>query len=425
MSAIKVVTGRTILDSRGLPTVEAEVTLVSGACGRASVGAGAAPGPWEAVEIRDGGDEWLGYGVDRCVRTLGGEIAAVLAGREGSDQRGIDEALMEADGTPRKEVLGANTLLAASLAVAKAASEEADTPLWRYLASSDVTRMPVPLMNVMHGGPTAPSPLDFQEFMVVPYGAGTFSAAVRAGAEIYHRLRLALVERGLSTAVGDEGGFCPGLRRTEDALDALVEAIASAGYAPGRDVGIAIDVGASGLWHKVARRYLLWHAQSALSSQELTEYLARLRRQYPLISIEDGMDEEDWDGWGELTTRLGASVQLVGDDIFSTNLSRLKRGIDAGVANAIVVKPNEVGTLTETLDLIAAARSADYPCIVSHRSGDTDDQSIADIAVASQCAQVKFGAPARGERTARYNHLMRVEGVLGERAEYAGHHAFR
>jgi enolase len=421
-NSIERVSGRTILDSRGIPTVEAEVTLASGAWawGRASAASGAAPGPLEAAELRDGGSEWLGKGVDRCVASIENEIGALLTGRDGSDQRSIDQTLIEADGTPDKRRLGANTMLAVSMAVARAAAAGTGLPLWRRLHRGDSYLLPVPLMNVIHGGPTAPSPLDFQEFLIVPHGASSFAAAVRTGAEVYHYLGESLRSQGLLTALGDEGGYCPGIKRTEDALTAIVEAITAAGYEPGRDVAIALDVGSSALWDQTAKSYRLRHDGLLLSAAELTDYLDALASAYPIVSIEDGADEQDWDGWVELTDRLVQRLQLVGDDLFASDGDRLKKGVDLGVANAILIKPNQRGTLTETLDTMALADRSGYACVLSHRSGDTEDQTITELAVATGCGQVKFGAPARGERVSRYNHLIRIEEQLGDRARFAG-----
>jgi len=424
MTTVERICGRMVLDSRGLPTVEAEVMLSSGVLARASVASGAAPGPLEACERRDGDAAWFGRGVSRCVEFLDGEISELLRGHNADDQAEIDAALIKADGTRRKERLGANTMLAASLAVARASAMQAHEPLWRHLSADDPEVLPVPLMNVIHGGPTAPSPLDFQEFMIVPFGAESFGGALRMAAEVYHHLARLLSSRGLATAVGDEGGFCPGLRHSEATLAVLVSAIEAAGYEPGVDVGIAIDVGASALWHTDVERYVLWHEQRLLMREQMLDYIAELVASYPVISIEDGMDEEDWQGWAALSVRLGGDIQIVGDDIFVTDVERVRRGITAGVANAVLVKPNEIGTLTETLKVISVASSAGYSVVLSHRSGDTEDQAVADIAIATGCGQIKTGAPARGERVARYNHLLRVEQELGDRANYPGRSAF-
>jgi enolase len=423
-SSIESVYGRAILDSRGVPAVEVEVALASGARGRGAAPSGAAPNRLEKIELRDRGAEWGGRGVSRCVDLLNDEVAKLLRGRDAADQRSIDGALVECDGSPRLGRLGTNSLLAASIAVARAAAADAGEPLWRRLGSGGPMPLPVPLMNVVHGGPTAPSPLDFQEFMIVPHGADSFFSAIRMGAEVYHRLRQLLEDRGLATGIGDEGGFCPGLRRSQEALDFLLEAIETAGYAPGREVGMAVDVGANALWDPATGVYDLPGEGLRLSREEMIGHLSALAGKYPLLSIEDGLDEEDWEGWAALTTELGAGLQIVADDVFVGDPNRLQRGVELGVANAVLIKPNHAGTLSATLDFAEAAAAMGLAQILSHRSGETEDPTIADLAVATGCGQIKAGAPARGERVSRYNHLIRIEERLGEDAAYAGGEAF-
>jgi enolase 1/2/3 len=423
MSQIERVHARQILDSRGNPTVEVEVGLRSGARGRAAVPSGASTGEFEATELRDGGPRWGGKGVTRAVAGVDGEIARAVAGMDAADQQGLDGALVELDGTPDKSRLGANAILGVSLAAAHAQAAEQRVPLWRYLGGEAAGVLPVPMMNVLNGGAHADNAVDFQEFMIVPCGAGTFSECVRMGAEVFHALKATLHERGLGTAVGDEGGFAPDLRSNEEALGMLVAGIEAAGYRPGEDVAIALDPATSELFHDGA--YVLEHEQRTLSAAELTDYWADLAARYPIVSIEDGMDEQDWDGWRTLTERLGASVQLVGDDVFVTNTERLQRGIDTGVANSILVKVNQIGTLTETLRAIALARDAGYTAVISHRSGETEDVTIADLAVATGCGQIKTGAPSRSDRVAKYNQLLRIEEQLGADARFPGASAFR
>jgi enolase 1/2/3 len=422
VSTIETVHARQILDSRGNPTVEAELTLADGARGRAAVPSGASTGEFEATELRDGGDAWLGKGVTAAVAHVNGEIAHALRGRDAYDQAGVDRALIELDGTPNKSRLGANAILAASLANAQAAAASAGQPLWRYLGGEDAHLLPVPMMNVLNGGAHADNAVDFQEFMVVPIGASSFSEALRVGAEVFHSLKRTLHDRGLATAVGDEGGFAPDLDSNEAALRALLEGIEAAGYRPGDDVAIALDPATSEIRRDGV--YDLHHEGRRLSSDELADYWGDLVDRYPIVSIEDGMDEEDWEGWSELTKRLGDRVQLVGDDVFVTNTDRLRRGIDAGVANSILVKVNQIGTLTETLDAIEMARGAGYTAVMSHRSGETEDVAIADLAVATGCGQIKTGAPSRSDRVAKYNQLLRIEEALGERATYPGRSVF-
>jgi enolase len=423
MSDIERLHARQILDSRGNPTVEVEIVLRSGATGRAAVPSGASTGEFEATELRDGGDAWLGKGVGQAVGHVNGEIAGALAGADASDQRGLDRRLTELDGTPNKSRLGANAILGVSLAAAHAAAAEERLPLWRYLGGEAAHVLPVPMMNVLNGGAHADNSVDFQEFMIVPSGAATFADGLRMGTEVYHHLKRTLHARGLSTAVGDEGGFAPDLDSNEAALQALVEGIEAAGYRPGEDLVIALDPATSEI--RDGDAYDLQHEGRRLSSQELAAYWADLCERYPIVSIEDGMDEEDWDGWKALTDRVGDRVQLVGDDLFVTNTERLKRGIDAGVGNSILIKVNQIGTLTETLDAIAMAREAGYTAVMSHRSGETEDVTIADLAVATGCGQIKTGAPSRSDRVAKYNQLLRIEEALGGDAAYPGRGVFR
>ena len=423
MSEIERVHGRQILDSRGNPTVEVDVLLKSGAAGRAAVPSGASTGEFEAVELRDGGEAWSGKGVTRAVANVNGEIAEAVRGIDAADQRAVDRAMIDADGTPNKGRLGANAILGVSLGSAQAAAAEAGQPLWRYLGGEAAHRLPVPMMNVLNGGAHADNKLDFQEFMVVPAGATSFAAALRTGAEVFHALKRTLHERGLATAVGDEGGFAPDLHSNEAALEALVEGIETAGYRPGEDVAIALDPATSEIFDDGS--YLLEHEGRSLRSDELVQLWADLASRYPVLSIEDGMDEEDWDGWRALTEALGERVQLVGDDLFVTNTERLRRGIDSGVANSILIKVNQIGTLTETLDAVRTATDAGYTAVMSHRSGETEDTIIADLAVATGCGQIKTGAPSRSDRTAKYNQLLRIEEALGADAEYPGRAVFR
>jgi enolase len=418
VSQIETVHARQILDSRGNPTVEVELVLRSGAHGRAAVPSGASTGEFEATELRDGGDAWGGKGVTRAVANVNGEIAEAIAGRDALDQAGLDRALIALDGTPNKSRLGANAILGVSLATARAAAGEEGQPLWRYLGGESARVLPVPMMNVLNGGAHADNSVDFQEFMVVPVGAESFSEALRKGAEVFHALKKTLGGRGLNTSVGDEGGFAPDLESNEAALEALIEGIEAAGYAPGEDVAIALDPATSEVFKDGA--YELTHEGRTLSSDEMAAYWADVIERYPILSIEDGMDEEDWDGWRALTERIGERVQLVGDDLFVTNTERLERGIESGVANSILVKVNQIGTLTETLAAIDMARGAGYTAVMSHRSGETEDTTIADLAVATGCGQIKTGAPSRSERVAKYNRLLRIEGELGEGARYLG-----
>jgi enolase len=423
VSEITKVHARQVLDSRGNPTVEVEVALSSGATGRAAVPSGASTGEFEAVELRDGGDAYLGKGVTTAVANANGELTQAVLGLDANDQQAVDRAMIAADGTPNKARLGANAILGISLAVAKAAAADAGEPLWRHLGGSDATTLPVPMMNVLNGGAHADNKVDFQEFMVIPCGAPSFAEGLRTGAEVFHALKKTLHERGLSTAVGDEGGFAPDLDSNEAALQMLIAGIEAAGYTPGEDVAIALDPAASEIYENGA--YNLEHEGRVLSSEELAAYWAEMAGRYPILSIEDGMDEEDWDGWKSLTELLGDRVQLVGDDLFVTNTERLKRGIDLGVGNSILIKVNQIGTLTETLEAIAMAHAAGYTTVMSHRSGETEDVTIADLAVATGCGQIKTGAPSRSDRVAKYNQLLRIEEALGAHAEYPGRKVFR
>jgi len=432
MSAIEQVAGREVLDSRGNPTVEVEVALDSGAQGRAIVPSGASTGAFEAVELRDGNEmlgragagpgggrpRYGGKGVLRAVANVNGEIADAMEGLEAMDQRAVDAALIDLDGTPDKGRLGANAMLGVSLAVSKAAAEEAGLPLFRYIGGANAHVLPMPMMNVLNGGVHADNNVDLQEFMIVPVGAASFGEALRWGAETYHALKKVLGDSGLSTAVGDEGGFAPNLPSNEEAVRVLVAAIEAAGYTPGQDLAIAIDAAASEFFRDGG--YRLEGEGRTLSPPDFAAYLADLAGRHPIVSIEDGMAEDDWDGWATLTEALGTKVQLVGDDVFVTNVERLGRGIDARIANAVLIKVNQIGTLTETLDAVALATRSAYGSVISHRSGETEDATIADLAVATNCGQIKTGAPARSDRVAKYNQLLRIESVLGDTARYRG-----
>ncbi len=418
MSEIVSVVGREILDSRGNPTVEVEVTLDSGATGRAAVPSGASTGEHEAVELRDGGKRYLGKGVMTAVGFVNGEIASTLQGLNGLEQRLIDTSLIDLDGSDNKSRLGANAILGASLAAAKAAAHELKLPLYRYVGGANAHVLPVPMMNVINGGAHADNSIDLQEFMVMPIGAPSFREALRWGTETYHTLKKVLHDRGLSTAVGDEGGFAPNLATNEDAIKILVEAIELAGYTPGEDIAIALDPAMSELYRD--GQYHLDGEGKVLGTDELISYWMRLVTLYPIVSIEDGMAEDDWDGWAKLTSSLGSRVQLVGDDVFVTNAERLRMGIDRAVANSVLVKVNQIGTLTETLDTVELATRHAYTSVMSHRSGETEDTTIADLAVATNCGQVKTGAPARSDRVAKYNQLLRIEEELGETAAFRG-----
>ncbi len=414
---------RQILDSRGNPTVEVELTLAGGARGRAAVPSGASTGEFEATELRDGGPRWGGKGVATAVANVNGEIAEAVEGLDAGKQAALDAALIALDGTANKSRLGANAILGVSLASAHAAAAAAGQPLWRYLGGDEARILPVPMMNLLNGGAHADNRVDFQEFMVVPCGAPSFSEALRVGAEVFHSLKAVLKGRGLATAGGDEGGFAPDLQSNEQALEVLIEAIEAAGFSPGDDVALALDPATSEIFSD--GNYELKHEGRVLSGAEMADYWVQMADRYPILSIEDGMDEEDWDGWKLLTEKLGDRVQLVGDDLFVTNTERLGRGIKLGVGNSILIKVNQIGTLTETLEAIALAHEAGYSAVMSHRSGETEDTTIADLAVATGCGQIKTGAPSRSDRVAKYNQLLRIEEALGERAIYPGRSVFR
>ncbi|MGC8462346.1 MAG: phosphopyruvate hydratase [Acidimicrobiales bacterium] len=421
MSTIEQVIGREVLDSRGNPTVEVEVVLDSGAIGRAMVPSGASTGSFEAVELRDGGDRFGGKGVTRAVEHVNGPIADLVSGLDAVDQRAVDLALIDADGTDNKSHLGANAMLGTSLACAKAAASELGLPLFRSVGGANAHVLPVPMLNVVNGGVHADNSIDLQEFMVMPVGAASFSEALRWSVETYHALAKVLEQRGLSTAVGDEGGFAPDLDSNEAAVQVLVEAIEAAGRTPGDEIAIAMDPASSELYRDGT--YELASEGRTLRPSELVEYYVDLCGRYPIVSIEDGMAEEDWDGWAALTEALGDRIQLVGDDLFVTNEVRLRRGIESGTANAILIKVNQIGTLTETLDTMALATRSSYACVMSHRSGETEDATIADLAVATNCGQIKTGAPARSDRVAKYNQLLRIEEALGSSAAFRGRDA--
>jgi len=423
MSQIEHVHARQILDSRGNPTVEVELSVRSGAWGRAAVPSGASTGEFEATELRDGGSDWMGKGVTRAVDNVNGEIATAVRGQDASSQAALDRMLIALDGTPNKSRLGANAILAVSLAAAHAAAAEERLPLWRYLGGETAHILPVPMMNVLNGGVHADNKVDFQEFMIVPVGARTFSEALRMCVEVFHNLKNTLHEKGYSTSVGDEGGFAPDLGSNEEALEVLMAGIGAAGYVPGDQVAIALDPAVSELYRDNA--YVLEHEGRSLSADEMAAYWTELAGRYPIISLEDGMAEDDWDGWATLTQRLGGQLQLVGDDLFVTNTDRLKRGIDSAVANSILIKVNQIGTLTETLAAIRMAREAGYSAVISHRSGETEDVTIADLAVATGVGQIKTGAPSRTDRVAKYNQLLRIEEALGPDSAYLGRRAFR
>ncbi len=423
MSQIDRVHARQILDSRGNPTIEVEIALRSGAAGRAAVPSGASTGEFEATELRDGGDAYDGKGVTQAVANVNGEIAAAVAGHDADDQGGLDRRLIELDGTPNKSRLGANAILGVSLAAAHAAAAEEGLPLWRYLGGEGANVLPVPMMNVLNGGAHADNKVDFQEFMVMPVGANSFSEGVRMCVETYHALKRTLHDRGLATTVGDEGGFAPDLGSNEEAIQVLISGIEAAGYKPDTDLAIALDPAVSEIYEDGS--YVLEHEGRTLSADEMAAYWAEMSGRYPIVSLEDGMAEEDWDGWKALTDLIGDRVQLVGDDLFVTNTERLKRGIDLGVGNSILIKVNQIGTLTETLEAIAMARDAGYTAVMSHRSGETEDTTIADLAVATGCGQIKTGAPSRSDRVAKYNQLLRIEEALGADAVYPGRSALR
>ncbi len=418
MTAIATILGREILDSRGNPTVEVDMVLKDGHHGRAAVPSGASTGAHEAHELRDGETRYGGKGVRKAVQAVNGEIRNALAGFDAADQSGLDRLLCDLDGSPNKQRLGANAILGVSMAAAKAEAAARGEPLYRYIGGAEATLLPVPMMNIINGGVHADNPIDFQEFMIVPVGAANIAEAVRMGAEVFHALKHALKGAGHNTNVGDEGGFAPNLASTRAALDFIVGAIKLAGIAPGKDVYLALDVAATELYGE--GRYILKGEQRSLTAEQMAAYYAELVSAYPIFSIEDGMSEDDWDGWRVLTETLGDRVQLVGDDLFVTNVTRLKQGIDQGIANAILVKVNQIGTLTETLDAVRMAQQAGYAAVMSHRSGETEDATIADLAVATNCGQIKTGSLARSDRVAKYNQLIRIEEQLGGNARYAG-----
>ena len=421
MSKISNVAAREVLDSRGNPTVEVDVTLASGATGRAIVPSGASTGAHEATELRDGGTRFKGKGVLNAVANVNSEIKTALVGSDPSDQAAIDNALCELDGTPNKSRLGANAILGASLATAHASAAERKLPLFASIGGNDACVLPVPMMNVLNGGVHADNNVDLQEFMIMPIGASSFSEGLRWGVETYHTLKSLLHDRKLATAVGDEGGFAPNLASNEDAIAILVDAIEAAGFKPGIDISIALDPAMTELY-KDGKYHLAGEGQ-VFTSDQLVAWWTTLVNKYPIVSIEDGMAEDDWSGWSSLTTALGSRVQLVGDDLFVTNVKRLQRGIDENVANSVLIKVNQIGTLTETLNTISLARNNQYTSVMSHRSGETEDSTIADLAVATNCGQIKTGAPARSDRVAKYNQLLRIEQRLGSNAKYLGKQA--
>ena len=425
MSTIIDISGREVLDSRGNPTVEVEVTLDDGSFGRATVPSGASTGAFEAVELRDPDEpRYLGKGVQRAVDHVNEEIADALLGMEATDQRGIDAALLDLDGTPNKGNLGANAVLGTSLAVAKAAAESTELTLYSYIGGVNAHLLPTPMMNILNGGAHADNTVDIQEFMIMPVGAETFAEGLRWCAEIYHTLKKVLKERGLSTGVGDEGGFAPNLATNEEPLQLITEACERAGYTPGEQIRFAMDPASTEYYNAETGKYVLAGEGREFTSAEMVDYWENLVDKYPIVSIEDGMAEEDWEGWKLLTERIGDRVQLVGDDLFVTNPERLKKGIELGVANAILIKFNQIGSLTETLEAIELAKKNNYTCVISHRSGESEDTTIADLAVAVNAGQIKTGAPCRTDRVAKYNQLIRIEEELGSAAEYAGNDAF-
>ena len=425
MSLIDLVYAREVLDSRGNPTVEVEVVLESGATGRAIVPSGASTGAFEAVELRDGDkDRFLGKGVEKAVDNVNEIIAPELEGMDATDQPGIDGLLIELDGTPNKGKLGANAILGVSMAVARAAAEEVGLPLFQYLGGVNAKQLPVPMMNILNGGEHADNNVDVQEFMILPVGAKSFREGLRMGAEVFHSLKKVLGEKGLACGVGDEGGFAPNLDSNRAALELIVEAIKKAGYEPGQDVMLGLDVAATEMYNKETKKYVLAGEGKELTAAEMVDLYEDWTTNFPIITIEDGLDEEDWDGWKVLTERLGNKLQLVGDDLFVTNTERLERGIEAGVANSILVKVNQIGTLTETLDAIEMAKRAGYTAVISHRSGETEDTTIADLAVAVNAGQIKTGAPSRTDRVAKYNQLLRIEETVGAQARYCGLKSF-
>ena len=425
MSVIESVYAREVLDSRGNPTVEVEVVLESGAQGRAIVPSGASTGAFEAVELRDGDkSRYLGKGTQTAVDNVNNIIAEQLEGMESTDQPGIDALLIELDGTHNKGKLGANAILGVSMAVARASADELGLPLYQYIGGVNAKQLPVPMMNILNGGEHADNSVDVQEFMILPVGAPSFKEGLRMGAEVFHSLKKVLSERGLACGVGDEGGFAPNLGSNREALELIVEAISKAGYEPGKDVMLGLDVAATEMYDKETKLYDLKHEGKKLTAEEMVDLYEDWATNFPIITIEDGLDEEDWDGWKVLTERLGKKVQLVGDDLFVTNTERLERGIEAGVANSILIKVNQIGTITETLDAIEMAKRAGYTAVISHRSGETEDTTIADLAVAVNAGQIKTGAPSRTDRVAKYNQLLRIEETVGAQARYCGLKSF-
>ncbi|KQT60332.1 MULTISPECIES: phosphopyruvate hydratase [unclassified Aureimonas] len=423
MTAIIDIIGREILDSRGNPTVEVDVVLEDGTMGRAAVPSGASTGAHEAVELRDGGERYLGKGVLNAVEAVNGEIFEALCGLEAENQMRIDQILLELDGTENKSRLGANAILGVSLAVAKAAADASGLPLYRYVGGASAHVLPVPMMNIINGGAHADNPIDFQEFMIMPYGAETFAEGLRMGAEVFHTLKTMLKKAGHNTNVGDEGGFAPNLESAKAGLDFVMQAIEKAGYKPGEEIGLALDCASTEFFKGGV--YDLEGEGRKLSPDEMAGYLAELAGAYPIVSIEDGMSEDDWSGWKSLTDKIGKTCQLVGDDLFVTNSKRLREGIEKGVANSILVKVNQIGSLTETLDAVSVAHRAGYTAVMSHRSGETEDSTIADLAVATNCGQIKTGSLARSDRLAKYNQLLRIEEELGDQAVYAGRSILR
>ncbi|GAA0781152.1 phosphopyruvate hydratase [Roseibium denhamense] len=418
MTAIIDIVGRQIFDSRGNPTVEVDVFLEDGSFGRAAVPSGASTGAHEAVELRDGGSKYLGKGVQKAVDAVNGEIFETIGGLEAEDQLQIDSAMIELDGTPNKARLGANAILGVSLAVSRAAAQASGLPLYRYVGGTSARTLPVPMMNIINGGEHADNPIDFQEFMIMPVGAESLSEAVRMGSEVFHTLKKALSAAGYNTNVGDEGGFAPNLASTDDAIGFVMKAIESAGYKPGEDMFLALDAASTEFFKD--GKYVLEGEGKTLSPEEMAKYLEDLVNRYPIISIEDGLAEDDWDGWKATTELVGNKCQLVGDDLFVTNSERLRKGIGLGVANSILIKVNQIGTLSETLDAVETAHKASYTAVMSHRSGETEDSTIADLAVATNCGQIKTGSLARSDRLAKYNQLIRIEEELGPQAIYAG-----
>ena len=425
MSVIELVYAREVLDSRGNPTVEVEVVLESGSVGRAIVPSGASTGAFEAVELRDGDKgRYLGKGVEKAVANVNEIIAPELEGMDAFDQPAIDTLMIELDGTHNKGKLGANAILGVSMAVARAAAEELGLPLFQYIGGVNAKQLPVPMMNILNGGEHADNSVDVQEFMILPVGAKSFKEGLRMGAEVFHSLKKVLSERGLACGVGDEGGFAPNLGSNREALELIVEAIEKAGYKPGDDVRLGLDVAATEMYDKETKLYDLKHEGKKLTAEQMVDLYEEWVNNFPIVTIEDGLDEEDWDGWKILTDRLCKKVQLVGDDLFVTNTERLERGIEAGVAKSIIMKANQIGTITETLDAIEMAKRAGYTAVISHRSGETEDTTIADLAVAVNAGQIKTGAPSRTDRVAKYNQLLRIEEMVGEQARYCGMNSF-